>query len=278
MSKTRRQASATTTKEIPITSFTSIDRDIRLIEAVKGHPVLYDPSITGYKDHRTKESMWEIVGAEVDGLSDDCRNRWRALRDRFVREKKALLLGQKESTFTGRKPKTWPLIDAMSFLWEFIMHRSSRGVQGENVYASATLTDDQLVKLEGNAASELTMEDDLEMDETEEEVIEWVMEPAEAKRARQGSVSPPSIPIVTSASSLAMPQLQVEKPPPPLIQQDEADDEDSLFCKSVAHTLRRLAPRRKALAKLRILQALYDAEFGNHLGPDVEVRLRNDPK
>jgi hypothetical protein len=40
-------------------------------------------------------------------------------------------------------------------------------------------------------------------------------------------------------------------------------DEDELFCLSVAASLRRFNPQKKALAKLRIQQVLYDVELLN---------------
>jgi len=40
-------------------------------------------------------------------------------------------------------------------------------------------------------------------------------------------------------------------------------DEDELFCLSVAASLRRFNSQKKALAKLRIQQVLYDVEFLN---------------
>jgi hypothetical protein len=50
----------------------------------------------------------------------DVKNRWRCLRDKFVREKKRLVLDG-EAAYRCRDP--WPLLDDMSFLWEFINHR-----------------------------------------------------------------------------------------------------------------------------------------------------------
>jgi len=50
----------------------------------------------------------------------DVKNRWRCLRDKFVREKKRLLLDG-EASYRSRDP--WPLLDDMSFLWDFINHR-----------------------------------------------------------------------------------------------------------------------------------------------------------
>jgi hypothetical protein len=50
----------------------------------------------------------------------DVKNRWRSLRDKFVREKKRLVLDG-EASYRSRDP--WPLLDDMSFLWDFINHR-----------------------------------------------------------------------------------------------------------------------------------------------------------
>jgi hypothetical protein len=47
-------------------------------------------------------------------------------------------------------------------------------------------------------------------------------------------------------------------PPEP---QKQTPDADELFCLSVAASLRRFSPQKKALAKLRIQQVMYDVEF-----------------
>lgn len=129
-------------------------------------------------------------------------------------------------------------------------------------------------------------------EENEEAAYEWIAvgeeddtepEPPVQQRKRHREARSPGLPVVTSASSLVSPHEGVEVElheeesvikRTRVIDHEDHEDEDTLFCKSVAHTLRRLAPRRKALAKLRVLQALYDAEFGSDVGPDVEVRLK----
>lgn len=144
-------------------------------------------------------------------------------------------------------------------------------VRGDGTWSSA-LTDEQLVKLEGGSDDGLVCEE-----EEEDASFEWISvsrdgeddeEPQEERPSRKRTHEEACSPVVTATTSLA----ELPEGGSRLVEQHE--DEDSLFCKSVAHTLRRLAPRRKALAKLRVLQALYDAEFGTDVGPDVEVRLR----
>ena len=41
----------------------------------------------------------------------------------------------------------------------------------------------------------------------------------------------------------------------------QVDDEEDLFCKSIAHTLRRLDTKSKQLAKIKIQQLLFELEF-----------------
>jgi len=62
-----------------------------------------------------------------------------------------------------------------------------------------------------------------------------------------------------------LPKLEdIDQSPPEKKKRTEAlDDEDSLFCKSIVHTLRRLTPKQKAFAKLQVLKVLYEAEFGS---------------
>jgi hypothetical protein len=49
----------------------------------------------------------------------------------------------------------------------------------------------------------------------------------------------------------------------PPVSHKQTSDEDELFCLSVAASLRRFNSQKKALAKLRIQQVLYDVEFLN---------------
>lgn len=50
----------------------------------------------------------------------DAKNRWRNLRDRYVREKKMLLTEGEE---VYRRHEVWPYLEDMSFLWDLIVHR-----------------------------------------------------------------------------------------------------------------------------------------------------------
>jgi hypothetical protein len=51
----------------------------------------------------------------------------------------------------------------------------------------------------------------------------------------------------------------------PSVPQKPAPDEDDLFCLSVAASLRRFSPQKKALAKLHIQKVMYNVEFLNQV-------------
>lgn len=55
---------------------------------------------------------------------------------------------------------------------------------------------------------------------------------------------------------------------PDCLQEDD-NDEDGSFAKSIAATLRRLDAKTKAKAKLEIMKILYEAEFSNNYGLSV---------
>lgn len=94
--------------------------DAKLVREVEKHPALYNPKRRGYKDAAEMDRSWIQIANELGMKPLDVKTRWRCLRDKFVREKKRLVLDG-EASYRSRDP--WPLLDDMSFLWEFINHR-----------------------------------------------------------------------------------------------------------------------------------------------------------
>nr|CAD7451014.1 unnamed protein product [Timema bartmani] len=90
---------------------------------------------------------WEALNGNGDTVGDDhkllltiqlTKTRWRNLRERFVREKKRLVtLG--EEAYSAKDP--WPLLEDMTFLWDFIVHRErpSKTFKAEQVIMQSFL-------------------------------------------------------------------------------------------------------------------------------------------
>lgn len=83
--------------------------DEKLIADVSNHPVLFDSREKNYKNNGAKGLVWETVAVKVNRTADDCKKRWRSIRDTFKKIKR----GKKYRT---RRKIKWPLMDKLSFL------------------------------------------------------------------------------------------------------------------------------------------------------------------
>ncbi|TNN67142.1 hypothetical protein EYF80_022672 [Liparis tanakae] len=63
-----------------------------LSEEVRRYQHLYNPSMAGYKDAQMASNSWREISSNVVLAVDLCLKMWRKLRDKYVREKKAILL------------------------------------------------------------------------------------------------------------------------------------------------------------------------------------------
>ncbi|XP_077528555.1 uncharacterized protein LOC144140932 [Haemaphysalis longicornis] len=74
--------------------------------------------------------------------------------------------------------------------------------------------------------------------------------------------SPPESPDMQWGLALEEPPLQQLPPPPPGPALGTSRDQDELFCLSLVDHLRRIPPRERDVARLKVLQALHQFEFG----------------
>lgn len=93
-----------------------------LITQVKQHPNLYDYSHEEYKDMHKCTQTWRSIARELGfpGQWKVCKERWRTLRDVYVRNRKRYLL---EGELALKKQK-WRFFNQMSFLHSYINHRA----------------------------------------------------------------------------------------------------------------------------------------------------------
>ncbi|KAM4574686.1 uncharacterized protein V3H82_009311 isoform 1-T1 [Fundulus diaphanus] len=95
----------------------------RLIMEVQKRSVLYDPAHPSYKDNSEKEKAWLEIAKVLGNSVDFCKNRWRNLRDVFVRNNKRIQL----PSGSTRVPKTeWKNRRLMSFLLPYMLSRRSK--------------------------------------------------------------------------------------------------------------------------------------------------------
>ncbi|XP_065831007.1 uncharacterized protein [Oscarella lobularis] len=131
-----------------------------LIEAVRGYPCLWQVRTMSYRDVRAKDNAWTLVSTLMEGLAvEECKRRWKSLRDKFVREVK------KTKTRRTGDPgppyvSQWPLFATLGFLEETVQHRRT----------TANLDDSELIMdFSGGGADELVEEQEREPEAVEVE-------------------------------------------------------------------------------------------------------------
>ncbi|XP_050689135.1 uncharacterized protein LOC126981728 isoform X2 [Eriocheir sinensis] len=97
--------------------------ELSLISKVKEHPHLYDFNHRDYKDTQKCIQTWFNIAQEL-GIRPEkwsvCKERWRTLRDVYVRNRKCYLMGGERA----RKRNKWKYFDEMNFLHPYINHRA----------------------------------------------------------------------------------------------------------------------------------------------------------
>ncbi|XP_055796707.1 transcription factor Adf-1-like [Salvelinus fontinalis] len=271
----------------------------RIIFAVSSKPCLFDTTADSYRDINTKNAAWRQVSTIVGLPEEDYRRKWRGLRDRYQRERRAEKEKKRSgSAASGQQP--WRFCHILSFLDPFIVPRATSGnfkarplTSSTSVVAtgasrpstsptSATITSTGVVRPSTTSSTSMTstgaaMEDD----EMEEAPLD---------------LGPPEIIMnltEVTTEDLVEQDVAVERneeeqrhtrrhrryqPPDPLnsfqqrllqaVERDAAqpdahrkEDEETLFAMSLVPTLKRLPQQRKAAVKVQMYQLLFQAEF-----------------
>ncbi|XP_046419359.1 transcription factor Adf-1-like [Neodiprion fabricii] len=233
----------------------SLVDDIQLIEEVKKYPLLFDTNIKGYKDNETKDTTWVKIASDLQVKPHEAKNRWRNLRDRFVREKK--LISSENETDKAQKASPWPLLEHMSFMWNFIIHRrryTMNAVKNEpKTYlpiAPKSDTAEWMISLDCDDNNKaLHSKNDHESKSKRQKLL-----PCQEQSMEE---TPELYHVSNDTRSYS------QKTDQCISSQSYVADEQHYFCMSVAETLRRFTQRQSAEAKLKIQQILYETEFSN---------------
>ncbi|KAK7066164.1 hypothetical protein SK128_012123 [Halocaridina rubra] len=100
----------------------SDEQDEILVEEVAKHPSLWQLSHPKYKDQRLKDNIWAVVAEKIGKPVDDCKKRWRNIKDTYDRKKMKKTVSAAPPTKKGKK---WALEEKLSFLQPAEEHRGS---------------------------------------------------------------------------------------------------------------------------------------------------------
>ncbi|KAG9353516.1 hypothetical protein JZ751_018183 [Albula glossodonta] len=217
----------------------------KLIFEVEKHRELYDPQDRLYKDNVRKDAAWSAVAVVVGASADECKAKWRVLRDAFVRKKRK----QAPSGSGASSTRDWKYSEIMSFLLPYLQPRSSR----TNLEVGESTTEED---------RPYTPMDLSQVEETPAEQGPVTAAPrfdpplpatrGEGRRKRRRDHTD------VEERLLAL----ISQPPPTQPTQSfiQEQDEVQLFVLSLAPIIKRLNPRNQARAKIQILTVLDNLE------------------
>ncbi|XP_062381232.1 transcription factor Adf-1-like [Sardina pilchardus] len=109
-----------------------IEFEERLCEEVRRYPHLYNPSLKQYKDLQACNKSWREISQTLGREEFLCRNKWKYLRDRFVKAKKKL---RGRSSDDGNVPRMFSLL---SWLTDYVNHRDRDRDQNKHEFRRST--------------------------------------------------------------------------------------------------------------------------------------------
>ncbi|XP_049869206.1 uncharacterized protein LOC126368975 isoform X2 [Pectinophora gossypiella] len=241
--------------------------EIDLIKEVEKRPILYDKSVSGFNKTKLRDEAWKDVQEALNVSEAECKKRWRSLRDSFIKLQR---------THGGRT--RWPYHYAMRFLLPHVEPKSEV-TEHQPSSEGATKHGDRDInyRLFSHclASPETHLEDSNNpcAEGKSETAIKREIDDSDAEeelRQRQ----------IQALPDLSFPDTKYEEddesqPSPKKARLNSVDEEnpclcnrtdpDELFLLSCAPIMKRLNSKQNAVARLKIQQVLYEAEFGHQM-------------
>ncbi|XP_046687358.1 uncharacterized protein LOC124372993 [Homalodisca vitripennis] len=120
--------------------------DSRLIELVREHPCLFNAKHHLYKDANVRDNVWSEIGMKMKLPAEECKNRWKNIRDTYMRRKRAKKLPT--GSASSKKVRKWHLEDYLEFM---------NVVECERETVTNTITQDDETKVDGQETENVEM-------------------------------------------------------------------------------------------------------------------------
>ncbi|KAG9259522.1 hypothetical protein AMEX_G27817 [Astyanax mexicanus] len=230
----------------------------RLIIAVSGFPVLYDVSLFAYRDLNKKNDAWKKVSEIVGVPVEECKKRWKNLRDTFRREKNR----ERERNRSGAgavSSRPWRYMGVMSFLNPFVESRPTSGNMVVEVEEALTQnnqeeteqTQGQCQDVQGGREEGQESSDEGTAPSTSGVISGLSPTPLQKKR-RQSSATVFEDKLLKILESVASQKTSHQSPP--------TEDPDEMFFRSILSDFKSLTERRRDELKFKIHQLIFEAK------------------
>ncbi|XP_019867851.2 DNA ligase 1 [Aethina tumida] len=114
----------------------------KLIELVENNPHLYNPHDANYHNHSERDKSWVEIAEILDHDPQDCREKWRTLRDCY----RKCLRNRLKGSAKGKHSKNWRLENQISFITPFLENdgRSKDLENSEDISQDSSIDDETL--------------------------------------------------------------------------------------------------------------------------------------
>uniref|UniRef100_A0A3B3B8F7 MADF domain-containing protein n=1 Tax=Oryzias melastigma TaxID=30732 RepID=A0A3B3B8F7_ORYME len=253
--------------------------DDKLILAVFHYPELYNATLPNYRCTESRANAWRNIGKALGLPPEDCKRKWKNLRDRYLKEVRMETKNKRQGVFVQSK---WRYRQSMNFIAPFT---GSRGTGADTCGEQDQENFDEFESPDGEAAMlepAKTLQNNLKLavipPESKSQAV-FVTQPCLDHQGTQlAAKMPPGSQVTPQSNAGRKRKLMPETGSPPspsgthsptkwLVKEDGVPfgsrprDEDELFLLSFVPALKRLAPQKRCETKMKIQQIMYEAEF-----------------
>ncbi|MED6256935.1 hypothetical protein ATANTOWER_002261 [Ataeniobius toweri] len=259
----------------------------KLILAVFNYPELYNLTLPNYRCTESRLSAWRNISLALGCPSQECKRKWKNLRDRYLKEVRMELKSKKQGEFVQSK---WKYRQLMNFIAPFTGSRvgvtdvcgneddndypdhESGSAEGDTALSETIKTSPNVTKIAASPSEQkaplafVTQLPTLSQD-TELTQLAMVAKMPPVSQITPNSNTGRKRPLLSESVSQSFPQSTDSSskwlvkdggaPFPSRLRQDE----DELFLLSFVPALKRLAPQKRCETKMKIQQIMYEAEF-----------------
>ncbi|XP_034725477.1 uncharacterized protein LOC117943446 [Etheostoma cragini] len=235
----------------------------KLIIAVAGFPIIYDMTLFAYRDKLEKNEAWDKV-AEIVGVSaDDCKKKWKSLRDMFKKERKKEKDRQRSGAGAS-SVRPWLYSAVMGFLNPFMEDRptSTNMGGGEVLDDSGHWPEDSDTATTGHSqAQEQTpqlqaQEQVPQLQASDNTPVQRASQPTQ--RRERPHTSDFEERLLTALEAVSNRPVPVPSPSPP--PQHPPKDSDSYFFKTLQEDFKTLSLRTRQDLKFEMHRLVYEAK------------------
>eukprot|EP00102_Acyrthosiphon_pisum_P006861 XP_003240720.1 PREDICTED: transcription factor Adf-1-like [Acyrthosiphon pisum] len=252
------------------TLFSNIEDEL-LVEEVSKNSVLYDSSHENHKDINVKDVIWNNISSVVGQCTEDCKKRWRNIRDTYMRNKKKLGTGS-----SALSKKKWALADNLTFLNNVEYERNTT----TNVNPNDTTTNDTTIIYDN--ANDITNANDSSMcflseesselfegdNTTEKSTIDSnfneFQKPNKKFKSKYNKKD-----FSKQQSERAVIIQNLQKQNETILNKVTNNDETDLFFQSIAAMVKKLPPKGTSEARLQILKTVSELEEKYLINPYI---------